>query len=148
IGQIEAKRRDVFQVADAAAFDVILLDWPQGEYARDMRRLTSPLGGRDQWEKPTVLLGSAGLNLAVAWKLKGGSGCTCMDPLAYDLRGHRIFDSPFEIDRTKLISIPTPAEFKSEIKEPVIMVLPLVADRGRSWRAGWCTHARDFDVYP
>ena len=60
-----------FEVSDAAAFDVILLDWPQGEETREMRKLRSPLGKRDEWEKPTVLLGSAGLNLAVAWKLQG-----------------------------------------------------------------------------
>jgi hypothetical protein len=148
VAQIEAKRRDAFEVRDAAAFDVILLDWPQGEETREMRKLKSPLGGRDEWEKPTVLLGSAGLNLAVAWKLKGGSGCTCMDPMAYDLREHRIFDTPFKIDRGKLISIPTPVDFKSEVKEPEIVVLPLVADHDRRWRAGWCTHARDFEVYP
>ena len=113
-----------------------------------MRKLKTPLGLRDEWEKPTVLLGSAGLNLAVAWKLKGGSGCTCMDPMAYGLREHRIFESPFKIDRGKMISIPTPSDFKSEIKEPEIMVLPLVVDPARRWNAGWCTHARDFDVYP
>jgi hypothetical protein len=148
VAQVEAKSRQAFKLRDAAAFDVILLDWPQGEETREMRKLKSPLGGRDEWEKPTVLLGSAGLNLAVAWKLKGGSGCTCMNPMAYDLREHRIFDTPFKIDRGKLISIPTPAEFKSEITQPEIVVLPLVADRGRPWSAGWCTHARDFDVYP
>ncbi len=148
VAQIEARSREAFEVRDAAPFDVILLDWPQGEETREMRKLKSPLGSRDAWEKPTVLLGSAGLNLAVAWKLKGGSGCTCMDPLAYDLREHRIFDTPFKIDRAKMISIPTPAAFKDEIKEPTIMVLPLVADPGRRWSAGWCTHARDFEVYP
>lgn len=148
VARIEAKSRADFKVGDAAAFDVVLLDWPQGEETREMRKLKSPLGRREEWEKPTVLLGSAGLNLAVAWKLKGGSGCTCMDPLAYDLREHRIFEKPFKIDRAKMISIPTPSDFKSEIKEPEIRVLPLVADLGRRWSAGWCTHARDFDVYP
>ncbi len=113
-----------------------------------MRKLTSPLGRREDWEKPTVLLGSTGLNLAVAWKLKGGSGCTCMDPIAFDLRKHRIFDKPFKIDRDKMISIPTPSDFQGEIKEPEILVLPLVADLGSRWPAGWCTHARDFDAYP
>ena len=71
-----------------------------------------------------------------------------MDPMAYGLREHRIFESPFKIDRGKMISIPTPSDFKSEIKEPEIMVLPLVVDPARRWNAGWCTHARDFDVYP
>jgi hypothetical protein len=148
VAQIEAKSREAFEVRDADAFDVILLDWPQGEATRDMRKLRSPLGGRDGWEKPTVLLGNAGLNLAVTWKLKGGSGCTCMDPLAYDLREHRIFRTPFKIDRGKMISIPTPDAFKGELKEPEIRVLPLVADQSRRWSAGWCTHARDFEVYP
>ena len=148
VARIEIKSRDDFKKGDAAAFDVILLDWPQGEETREMRKLRSPLGPRDEWEKPTVLLGSAGLNLAVAWKLKGGSGCTCMDPMAYDLRDHRIFDAPYKIDRGRMIAIPTPSDFKEEISEPEIKVLPLVADQGRRWSAGWCTHARDFDVYP
>jgi hypothetical protein len=148
VARIEARSRRDFQPRDAAAFDVVLLDWPQGEETREMRKLKSPLGRRDEWEKPTVLLGSAGLNLAVAWKLKGGSGCTCMDPMAFDLRQHRIFDTPFKIDRGKLILIPTPDDFKDEIKESKIKVLPLVADITQRWRAGWCTHARDFDVYP
>ena len=112
VAKFEAKSREAFEVRDAAAFDVVLLDWPQGEETREMRKLKSPLGARDEWEKPTVLLGSAGLHLAVAWKLKGGSGCTCMDPLAYDLREHRIFDTPFKIDRGKMISIPTPDGFQ------------------------------------
>ena len=148
VARIEATTRNEFKVSDAAAFDVVLLDWPQGEETREMRKLKSPLGARDDWEKPTVLLGSAGLNLAVTWKLKGGSGCTCMDPLAYDLREHRIFESPFKIDRGQMISIPTPTDFKSELKESDVMVLPLVADRGRHWKAGWCTHARDFEGNP
>ena len=148
VAQIEARSRQDFQPRDAAPFDVVLLDWPQGEETREMRKLKSPLGRREEWEKPTVLLGSAGLNLAVAWKMKGGSGCTCMDPMAYDLREHRIFEMPFKIDRDKMISIPTPDDFKDEIKEPEIKVLPLVSDLTSNWNAGWCTHARDFEVYP
>ena len=148
VARIEARSRRDFQPRDAAPFDVVLLDWPQGEETREMRKLKSPLGRREEWAKPTVLLGSAGLNLAVAWKLKGGSGCTCMDPMAFDLREHRIFDTPFKIDRAKMISIPTPNDFKDEIKEPEIKVLPLVSDLKTNWNAGWCTHARDFEVYP
>src|SRR5882724_5215469 len=101
---------------EARDFDVVLFDWPQGEETRDMRKLGSPLGQREHWNRPTVLLGSAGLNLAVAWKLKGGSGCTCMNPLAYDLREHEIFERPFKIDRSSMISIPTPADFQEELK--------------------------------
>jgi hypothetical protein len=148
VAQIETRERRGFNPGDAEPFDVILLDWPQGEETREMRKLTSPLGRRDAWHKPTVLLGSAGLNLAVAWKLKGGSGCTCMDPLAYDLRDHEIFDRPFKIDRAKKVRIPTPKDFKPELKEPEIEVLPLVTDYQKSWAAGWCSYSYDFGRYP
>ena len=66
--------RNEFKPAAAQGFDVVLLDWPQSEEARANRSGNSPLGARNEWSKPTVLLGSAGLNLAVVWKLKGGSG--------------------------------------------------------------------------
>jgi hypothetical protein len=95
-----------------------------------------------------VLLGSAGLNLAVCWKLKGGSGCTCLDPLAYDLRDHEIFERPFRIDRGKMVAIPTPHDFSDELKGSEIKVLPLVDDIHRRWKAGWCTHALEFARLP
>lgn len=50
--------------------DVVLLDWPQG--GRDPQ--SSPLGARSEWHTPTVLLGSAGLNLAKTWEVVGGIG--------------------------------------------------------------------------
>ena len=43
VARIEAKTREEFKVRDAAAFDVILLDWPQSEETRDMRKLKTPL---------------------------------------------------------------------------------------------------------
>lgn len=58
--------------AAIAEADVVLLDWPQGIDPFPPQK--SPLGKREEWSKPTVLLGSAGLNLAVAWRLIGGSG--------------------------------------------------------------------------
>jgi hypothetical protein len=95
------------------------------------------------------LLGSAGLNLAVCWKLKGGSGCTCLDPLAYDLREHEIFELPGRIDRGKMISIATPADFSDELEAKEIKVLPLVADiHQKRGMPGWCTHALDFARLP
>jgi len=55
--------------------DVVLLDWPQGDDARAERQAGgSPLGKREDWHTPTVLLGSAGLNLAGAWSVRGGFG--------------------------------------------------------------------------
>ena len=72
--QAQIVSRDELKPAAANGFDVVLLDWPQSEEARSERLGKSPLGTREAWGKPTVLLGSAGLNLAVVWKLKGGSG--------------------------------------------------------------------------
>ena len=74
VGRVEAVSRKDFKPADAAPFDVVLLDWPQSQTAREERKGQSPLGDRAAWNKPTVLLGSAGLNLAVVWKVRGGSG--------------------------------------------------------------------------
>ena len=75
VGRIDVKSRDGFKRSDADDFDVVLLDWGQSDSARDDRKGgRSPLGDRDDWRKPTVLLGSAGLNLAVVWKVRGGSG--------------------------------------------------------------------------
>jgi hypothetical protein len=149
VALIEEKTREAFRPGDEARFDVVLFNWPQGEATREMRKLKSPLGTREAWNKPTVLLGSAGLNLAVCWKLKGGSGCTCLDPLAYDLREHEIFEQPLKIDRGKMISIPTPSDFADELKEKEIKVLPLVADiHQKRGMPGWCTHALDFARLP
>jgi hypothetical protein len=73
--QTQTFSREAFKPAQAKDYDVVLLDWPQSEEARaDRQGKSCPLGRREEWNKPTVLLGSAGLNLAVVWKLKGGSG--------------------------------------------------------------------------
>jgi len=75
VGKVETVSRHGFQSTAAEGFDVVVLDWPQSELARDERSEgNSPLGRRGEWTKPTVLLGSAGLNLAVSWKVRGGSG--------------------------------------------------------------------------
>jgi len=95
-----------------------------------------------------VLLGSAGLNLAVAWKMQGGSGCTCMDPLAYGLREHEVFDTPFKIQRDAMIRIETPEWFRDNLDVDEIEVLPLVDDYERDWRSGWCTYSTYFDKNP
>src|SRR5579862_10005982 len=84
--KVESVPRENFKPAQAKDFDVVLLDWPQSGAMRGAWLDGAPLGKREEWTKPTVLLGSAGLNLAVAWKLKGGSGCTCLAPVAYNLQ--------------------------------------------------------------
>lgn len=75
VAQVDVASREKFSPPEAKAFDVVLLDWPQSDAARDDRKQgRSPLGDRLSWDKPTVLLGSAGLNLAIVWKVRGGSG--------------------------------------------------------------------------
>jgi hypothetical protein len=148
VAHVESRDRHNFNPADASAFDVVMLDWPQTGGIEEMRSLKSPLGARENWSKPTVLLGSAGLHLAVAWKLKGGTGCTCLSPLAYDLRDHEIFDRPFKIDRAKTVTIPTPPDFKDEIKAPTIEVVPLVRDIDANRMPGWCSYSSDFARNP
>lgn len=59
-----------FTVAATKDVDVVLLDWHQG----DTDRTRSPLGEFEAWNKPLVLLGSAGLNTAIAWNVFGGVG--------------------------------------------------------------------------
>lgn len=147
VASVESRPRSSFNPADAEGFDVVLLDWPQTG-VQNFPPKSSPLGAREKWHKPTVLLGSAGLNLAVIWKLKGGVGCTCMDPLAYGCRPHPIFERPFKIDLSKTVRIPTPPDFRGEIKEQEIDILPLVHDIQRHWAAGWCSYSSDFAHNP
>lgn len=60
---------DPSTVGDA---DVVVLDWPQD--IKDMPPKRCPLGAFEEWTTPTVLIGSAGLMLAVAWDVRGGMG--------------------------------------------------------------------------
>jgi hypothetical protein len=70
--RVEVAEREGFDPARARRADVVVLDWSQ----RDPRTKppTSPLGKRSAWDKPTVLLGSAGHLLAGSWEVRGGSG--------------------------------------------------------------------------
>ena len=76
VAQAAVAERTTFNPAQANGFDVVLLDWPQSEEMGKTGRMPtkSPLGERSAWTKPTVLLGSAGLHLAVVWDVKGGFG--------------------------------------------------------------------------
>ena len=74
VASIKVAPRASFQAGQAEGMDVVMLDWPQSEQARAERGGRGPLGDRSQWIKPTVLLGSAGLNVAITWKGRGGSG--------------------------------------------------------------------------
>jgi hypothetical protein len=72
---VRAADRDHFDRKLVGDADVVLLDWSQAEVDLDhFATLASPIGPRDEWKSPTVLLGSAGLLLGVPWQLKGGFG--------------------------------------------------------------------------
>jgi hypothetical protein len=70
--EVRVADRKSFKPAAAADVDVVLLDWSQQDTAP--ARDVSPLGDREEWSKPTVLLGSAGHLLAGPWQVIGGSG--------------------------------------------------------------------------
>src|SRR5262245_51322912 len=69
---VTVARREGFDPAAARDADVVLLDWSQSEDEVD--KVTSPFGKLEDWSKPTVLLGSAGLFMAGQWQLIGGAG--------------------------------------------------------------------------
>jgi hypothetical protein len=74
--------RESLDPRSASAADVVVLDWSQsdvrqqtgGNGSHPESHLKSPLGERGRWDRPTVLLGSAGHLLAAPWKVFGGRG--------------------------------------------------------------------------
>jgi hypothetical protein len=70
--QVSAADRASFDPAIARSADVVLLDWSQAD--QDARQGKSPLGQRENWSRPTVLLDSAGLLLAGPWQFIGKAG--------------------------------------------------------------------------
>jgi hypothetical protein len=74
VAQVEIAARYEFDPAKAGPFDVVLLDWSQSDSRGEFPPKKSPLGERNAWTKPTVLLGSAGLHMAIVWDVKGGFG--------------------------------------------------------------------------
>ena len=81
---VRAADRKTFDPGSVGDADVVVLDWSQSDIdhsdtvrkkASDLEsNLRSPLGERNRWTRPTVLLGSAGHLLAAPWKVFGGSG--------------------------------------------------------------------------
>jgi hypothetical protein len=79
--RVTSVARESCKPADLRDADVVLLDWSQQDGviawmndAEAKEKRECPLGPRADWETPTVLLGSAGLNVACAWDVRGGSG--------------------------------------------------------------------------
>ena len=68
--KVTATTHEAFESAMTENVDVVLLDWHQDGDDRSK----SPLGSFESWHTPLVLLGSAGLNTAIAWDVFGGVG--------------------------------------------------------------------------
>jgi hypothetical protein len=63
-----------------------------------------------------------------------------LQPFAYGLRDHKIFDSPLKIDRTKTTEVPVPTAWAHEIPGDSVEVLPLVDDQDLKHSPGWCSY--------
>lgn len=70
--EVTVADRSRFAPSSAKDADVVLLDW-SGEDS-DADTTDSPLGPREEWATPTVLLDCAGPMLARLWQINGGDG--------------------------------------------------------------------------
>ena len=74
VAMVEMAERTAFDPVRARQFDVALVDWSQADSRGQFPPRKSPLGPLSEWRTPTVLLGSAGLHVAIVWDVKGGFG--------------------------------------------------------------------------
>ncbi|MFY9345998.1 MAG: hypothetical protein WAT39_26140 [Planctomycetota bacterium] len=77
--RVDAVERATCTPEQLRTADVVVLDWPQAEgvmrWLEDKQQPRhNPLGELARWDRPTVLIGSAGLNLAAVWGLPGSQG--------------------------------------------------------------------------
>jgi hypothetical protein len=77
--RVDAIERATCTPEQLRSADVVVLDWPQQGAVSDWIANKSlphhnPLGELARWDRPTVLLGSAGLNAAADWSLPGTFG--------------------------------------------------------------------------
>lgn len=144
---------------ELAQGDVVMLDWHQrslddgtrDSWPEQAARFPNPLGKRATWGTPTVLLGSAGLMVGHSWAVAGDRGCTCLQPLAYDLRDHPVTRGPFPIDRTPMVEIPLPEGFTEDLTSATVQVLPLVSGtpaEAAKMDPGWCVYLKNLLVMP
>ncbi len=155
VASVEGFKLTEFDPKQRDRFDVIVLDWQQvptfgGGPGNGFNYLTDepcPLGERDAWDRPTVLIGSAGMRLSCKWAVRGSRGCTCLDPFAYDLREHQIFETPFKINiKEALTEIAMPPGFRSELAGDKVEVVRLVETGMKE--IGFCTYPTGFTDYP
>jgi hypothetical protein len=135
-----------FEPSQAEDADVVLLDWSLQDVEPDqMGVVRSPLGPRDSWTRPLVLLGGAGLLLAGPWQLTGAYGCACLQPFAYDLRPHAVFRQPLRVDVYKTMRLDRPESWGPG--RPVD-VLALRGAGARGATPGWCSYRPQLSESP
>lgn len=64
------------------------------------------------------------------------------------LRDHEIFRGPFSIDRSQQETIPLPRDWKGQLADDTVNVLPLVADLKGRYSPGWCTYVHEHAQAP
>jgi hypothetical protein len=153
VQQVQGVALDRFTPQFLDQVDLVVVDWPQAGGTASMRNLQSPLGCRESWHHPTLLLGSAGLHVAVTWEVLGGAGCTCLRPLAYGWRDHALFHDVIDPSSSNLRWMLPPNYFKDCPREIPLSFLPLALEMPgermrRTSKMGWCTEESDLDQHP
>lgn len=150
---VQVVDRDTWNPQDGAQADVVVLDWPQ-----EREPVRKPLGELCNWSTPTVLLGSAGMNLGRVWNVKGGYGCTCLYPYAMVPDEHPVLESPRPFDASRPMELAPPGTWtqpgnkkdKAAFINSSYSFVSLIRDelRGTSLSPGWCENTDDFATSP
>jgi hypothetical protein len=72
----------------------------------------------------------------------------CLQPFAYGLREHQVFQQPNRIPTDETILVQKPRAWKQYIRSDGIEVLPLVDDLETRWATGWSAESTGFDELP
>jgi hypothetical protein len=71
-----------------------------------------------------------------------------LQPFAYGLRDHQVFDAPIKIDRDKTVKLPVPTAWAHEIPGVSVAVLPLVDGQNLGHSPGWCSYVYRHEESP
>jgi hypothetical protein len=149
---IDVAGREDFDPSSAQGADVVLLDGLPGDLAAKASAAQNvvrcPLGERSAWQKPTVLLGSAGPLVAQSWRLFGARGWNTLEPYAFDLRAHPLLERPIPLDPSRQVRRPWPRNWPDGDDTDDARVLALAASGRKPPPPGWCTDVVDMDEAP
>ena len=140
---------------DRIRADVVVLDWSQSDIEHPQVRepggyeshLKSPLGERARWGTRRSF-GQCGALARRALEDLRGQRVNLLEPYAYVLRVHPVFDAPIAIDRDQLIAKPWPEDWTEPHAGKTIQVLPLILPDKHPRMPGWCTYTRDMTAAP